>query len=113
LLFVPRERFQQDNQSEPRTERISNDLPDMPHHDGMATRKLRSQQDGISLDWSAQVGSLRLVPHQQQVRRDSDGLLFVPRQRFQQDGKPEPRAERISNGLPDLPHHNSLATREF
>ncbi len=100
-------RFSEDNESEPCAGRIPANLPELPHHVGLATRDVRPQYiHEISANRGPRDCRLRPVPRERPVCRHTHRLCFVPHERFPGDDKSQSRPGRNPNHLRYLPHHD-------
>src|SRR5579871_3218091 len=110
LLLVPYQGLQRDDKSKSRTSGNSNELRDVSHHNGVATRQLRPQQDRLSPDRRPRQRALLQLPSQWKLHNGSDRLLLMPYQGLQRHNQSEPCSERHSHNVRRVSQHDGLAT---
>ena len=111
LLRLPPDRVPGHEDSEPRGGRIPHDLRDLPRHQRLASRHLRSRPDPVPPGGGAPEGRLRALPRGRQVHGHAHGLRGLPPGELPGGQGPQPRDGGIPHQVRLLPQRQRLAAR--
>jgi len=104
--------FPEEHESEPRSGRVPDDLPDLSHDGSMDGSKVRPFDNGIYSDGRAREYVVHLLPREQPVRRDADDVRRMPSDGFPEDDESEPRRRRLLHYMPNLSHDYAVGGRQ-
>ena len=114
LLQLPHHGFHRQQESSPRAIELPSRLFHLSFNIQLAQRQVRScALCKLSAHRRARHCDLRPVPRQQQLRRNSHRMLFMPQGRLHRNNKSESRHRCFPDGLLTLPHDHRLESGDL